>query len=243
MSLKSNLEAAVSFMAELQKNNHKQWFDANRERYETVLRDPLKLLAKELTGPATLLLADFAGKPKISRINNDLRFHPNKPPYKQHMWVSFAAGSVADPFASVGRDGWTTGIMLGSWESEKLKYWRRNLIENFDVWKLYRESIQFEKSEQIWVGDSYKRPLFDDIPEEVSELVQAKQMVVHVKTRKRFPAEPVGWLADGLAAHMPVYLMATTPPVELVRRLSELGSTVPPLGERSGAVFSAMSEL
>lgn len=242
-SLKRNLEAAVGFMADLQKNNHKQWFDANRERYIAVLRDPMKTLAAELSLPMTSLLADFSGKPKISRINNDLRFHPNKPVYKEHMWVSFASGSVADPFAALGQDGWSTGMMLGSWESERMKIWRQNLIQRPELWRAWCEAVDFKKNVTIWIGGSYKRPLFPDIPENVLDMVQAKQMVIHTKTKKRFPAEPVGWLADGIAMHLPLYLMATVPTAGLNKRLDDLGNGIPPLGERSDRVFRAFAAL
>ena len=76
---------SFQFMKDLWDNNNKSWFDENRKRYEKVLRNPMKELAEDLSGPISIILPEFTGKVKVSRINNDIRFSPNKPPYKEHM--------------------------------------------------------------------------------------------------------------------------------------------------------------
>jgi uncharacterized protein (TIGR02453 family) len=242
-TLKSRLEASVSFMADLQKNNVKEWFDSNRDRYTADLRDPLKELAHELTGPVSTLMADFSGNVKISRINNDVRFHPDKPPYKRHMWLSFGGREVADPFASVGEEGWSTGIMISAQKREGLDSWRRNLIENTAVWQNWSNAVEWSKELRVWTGDSYKRPLYDNIPEAVYTLVQAKALVIYRKNRERLPADPVVWFADGVAVMLPLYLMATSPPKHLGKRLDELNEMIPPLGPMSREVFEAVKGL
>lgn len=80
----------ISFLKELQKNNNKEWMDANRKWYKEVRDDFISWL----NGMNTRLIAidddyyDTPGKKGINRINNNLMFHPNKPIYKDH----FGAG-------------------------------------------------------------------------------------------------------------------------------------------------------
>lgn len=82
--------ALFEFLADLQKNNHKEWMDANRKRYHSVRNSFIKWL-DELDGILEEIDPEYyptPGKKGINRINNNLLFHPNKPVYKDH----FGAG-------------------------------------------------------------------------------------------------------------------------------------------------------
>lgn len=80
----------ISFLKELQKNNNKEWMDANRSWYKEVRNDFISWLDRINTRLASLddEYYDTPGKKGINRINNNLMFHPNKPIYKDH----FGAG-------------------------------------------------------------------------------------------------------------------------------------------------------
>ena len=78
------------FLRDLQKNNHKEWMDANRDRYHQVRDwyiDWLDQLDSEL-GKIDPNYNSIDGRKAINRINNNLMFHPDKPTYKDH----FGAG-------------------------------------------------------------------------------------------------------------------------------------------------------
>ncbi|GAA4274084.1 DUF2461 domain-containing protein [Aquimarina gracilis] len=78
------------FLEELQKNNHKEWMDANRKHYHHIRNSFIQWL-DELDSKLTTIDPDYystPGKKGINRINNNLLFHPNKPIYKDH----FGAG-------------------------------------------------------------------------------------------------------------------------------------------------------
>jgi len=230
--------ASVHFMADLWNNNSKEWLDMNRDRYQAELRDPMKTLAEELRGPIGSLHGDFDGKPKISRINNDIRFARGRPLYKEHMWISFGAGK-SELFAVVYREGWTACVTVGSPKREELDGWRRNLIDHHSLWKRWASVVGFPHKMVLSVGDSYKKALYDDTPEDVEDIVQAKLVYIYKPYLKRLPTDPVGWLADEMAALAPVYLMMTVPPAGLERAIGELVS-IPPLGPKSAAVFQAL---
>ena len=65
-------------------NNHKEWFDANRKRYEEVVRDPFKQFVGVFIDNLRSIEPDLLIEPKdaIFRINRDIRFSKDKTPYK-----------------------------------------------------------------------------------------------------------------------------------------------------------------
>ena len=75
----------LHFFMELAPNNHKDWFDINRKRYENSVKEPFKTfvthLIEELSkkDPA---FKDLEAKDCIFRINRDIRFAKDKQPYK-----------------------------------------------------------------------------------------------------------------------------------------------------------------
>jgi uncharacterized protein (TIGR02453 family) len=81
----------ISFLKELQKNNAKDWMDANRKWYKEVRDDYITWLDKMNVALAAMdeEYYDTPGKKGINRINNNLMFHPNKPIYKDHFGAGF----------------------------------------------------------------------------------------------------------------------------------------------------------
>ncbi len=85
-----NFKELFRFLEELQKNNNKEWMDANRKWYHQVRNDFI-LWLDDVDSTLAELDDDYyqtPGKKGINRINNNLMFHPHKPVYKDH----FAAG-------------------------------------------------------------------------------------------------------------------------------------------------------
>jgi uncharacterized protein (TIGR02453 family) len=72
---------AIEFLGELEANNHREWFTANKSRYEMNLKRPFEALASDLEPEL--------GSAKVFRIYNDVRFAKGKPPYKTHGSVVF----------------------------------------------------------------------------------------------------------------------------------------------------------
>ena len=76
----------LDFLRELRDNNSREWFEANRSRYEAA-RDAFESLVAELLG-AFGPVEDLSGvrvKDCVFRINRDLRFSRDKSPYKSTM--------------------------------------------------------------------------------------------------------------------------------------------------------------
>lgn len=75
----------LDFFIELAPNNNKDWFDLNRKRYESIVRDPFKAFVSHLIEEVSKKDSAFKGleaKDCIFRINRDIRFSKDKTPYK-----------------------------------------------------------------------------------------------------------------------------------------------------------------
>ncbi len=102
-----NFKNLIHFLRELNKNNTKEWMDANRKWYKKVRDDYISWLDKM---DLTLAAMDdqyysTPGRKGINRINNNLMFHPNKPIYKDY----FGAGldkrpNTGDFYLEIGID-------------------------------------------------------------------------------------------------------------------------------------------
>ena len=78
-------EDFLKFFIELAPNNHKDWFDANRKRYETSVKEPFKDLVAHLISEMAKkdpTFKELEAKDCIFRINRDIRFAKDKQPYK-----------------------------------------------------------------------------------------------------------------------------------------------------------------
>ncbi|MFD1063804.1 DUF2461 domain-containing protein [Winogradskyella litorisediminis] len=95
------------FLRDLRNNNSKEWMNENRERYHTMKKrwlEEIELILERFSKHDDF----FAGvnpKKTLSRINNNRRFHPNKPVYKDHITCSPAGRKRYDHstfFISIG---------------------------------------------------------------------------------------------------------------------------------------------
>ncbi len=75
---------AIGFLRALDRHNEKSWFEANRDRYERVVRAPLAALVEEVDVRLAVIAPEIVGHPKRSlfRIHRDVRFSDDKRPYK-----------------------------------------------------------------------------------------------------------------------------------------------------------------
>ena len=94
--------ATLVFLKELKENNHKEWFDANRKRYELAKEDYqgfLTSLLVSLSEKADPSLSHVSAKDCMFRINRDVRFSKDKSPYKTNFGASIGKGGKKSPLA------------------------------------------------------------------------------------------------------------------------------------------------
>lgn len=80
------MKAILAFLDDLKRNNNREWFQTNRERYESAREKVLfmtELLIREIRKfDSDIPLMD--PKECLFRIYRDIRFSPDKRPYKTH---------------------------------------------------------------------------------------------------------------------------------------------------------------
>ncbi|MCP5046327.1 MAG: DUF2461 domain-containing protein [bacterium] len=88
----------VTFFEEIKENNSKQWFNANKERYETKVLEPSRAFVIAMGERLETISPDIKAIPKVDkslfRIFRDTRFSKNKSPYKIHMGIFFWEGDA-----------------------------------------------------------------------------------------------------------------------------------------------------
>ncbi len=89
-------EALVKYLAELEQNNNKAWFEANRARYDALRADFTDLVEEVVFGIAAFdpRLQGATAKECIYRIYRDVRFSKDKTPYKTTFSAAFPRNMV-----------------------------------------------------------------------------------------------------------------------------------------------------
>src|SRR6202165_5089040 len=91
---------ALQFFHGLKRDNSKAYFEAHRQVYEEQVRQPMEALLAELEkdlGPDIEV--------KIFRLNRDLRFSPDKRPYKEHLGAYLSSTRSGGMYLQVSDDG------------------------------------------------------------------------------------------------------------------------------------------
>ncbi len=97
-------EHAMQFLRELELNNNKPWWDANKQRYEDVVRTPSLQLIEAMAplladiSPHYLAIAKKSGG-SMMRPFRDVRFSKDKTPYKTNIGIQFRHRSGKDVHA------------------------------------------------------------------------------------------------------------------------------------------------
>jgi uncharacterized protein (TIGR02453 family) len=91
---------ALAFLRELEENNDRDWFKANRARYDSYLVEPARELAAALR---------HLGEPHLFRPYNDTRFHM-RPPIKEQLGLAIGYGGSGGYYVELSLDG----LLLGA---------------------------------------------------------------------------------------------------------------------------------
>ncbi len=77
---------AMGFLHELAVEMNRDWFEANKARYQSVWVEPMTALLDDVVARAAKAFAPVKlGAPKLFRIHRDVRFSKDKTPYKTHV--------------------------------------------------------------------------------------------------------------------------------------------------------------
>ena len=168
------------FLRQLAKNNNRDWFLKNKERYEASVRAPALRLISDLADPFKDISAQLTAVAKpvggsLFRIHRDTRFANDKSPYKTHIGMYFshaAATKAARNDASGGAPGRldAPGLYLhvepgrcflggGIWhpQPETTRLIRDYMVSNPASWKKATRDAKFKKVFEL-DGETLARP-------------------------------------------------------------------------------------
>lgn len=122
----------IDFLWELRMNNNTEWFSANRDRYNTLLKEPMKLFADEMSERLNSMGMGETFFPAVSRANRDIRFSKDKSPYKDRKWVVFNYGESRWQekccyYFEVAPEGWCAGMGFYEARSDYMARYRKKL--------------------------------------------------------------------------------------------------------------------
>lgn len=159
--------ATFTFLNDLATHNDKLWFEANKARYEELVRGPalafIEAMGERLPGFAPNFRADarkMGGS--LMRVYRDTRFSRNKTPYKTNIGIQFRHNLGKDVHAPgfyvhVALDECFFGV--GCWHPEALALGqiRARIAEQPERWLAVRDDAAFTAHWSL-AGESLARP-------------------------------------------------------------------------------------
>ena len=157
----------LHFLEELSKNNNRDWFQANKHRYEEDLVAPSLAFIEAMSEPLAKISPHFRAVAKktggsLMRIYRDTRFAKDKTPYKTNVGIHFRHEKGCDVHAPgfyfhIEPDQVFLGA--GTWHpaSPALTKIRKAIAKNPKDWRRARDGKAFRSRFEL-DGDSLKRP-------------------------------------------------------------------------------------
>ena len=145
-------KSTLQFLTALKKNNSKEWFDANRPKYESAKADVYATIEKlvQVIGTYDKDIAPLQLKDCTFRINRDIRFAKDKTPYKTNIAGYFAKGGKKSDAAGyyMHIEPGAAFIAAGCWwpEPKHLAAIRQEIDYNFDDWQKIISSKKFKSA-------------------------------------------------------------------------------------------------
>ena len=153
----------ISFFEELEKNNHKEWFDGHRKDYETHVRKPFIELIEALIPALLEIEADLHtdAKKTLFRINRDIRFSKDKTPYNTLMKASLSSegkkSEVPGFYIGIGAENVHVGGGLYQLSKDRLTKVRDLIAANKEEFISIINDPEFKSSFGELQGERNKR--------------------------------------------------------------------------------------
>ena len=194
----------LKFFKDLEKNNNKDWFDVNRKRYESIVRDPWKAYIKTLAVDLQKLYPDkdLEGNVRVSRINRDIRFSKDKTPYKDHvgaMIMPNGRGDQGRPGFYVQANQHDVRVYSGAYsmEKERLADIRHHIADNMDRFNKLITAKSFTDTFGEIRGEKNKR-----LPKELQEAGEKQPLIYNKSFYWFFKLDPKTIMSDALSKEL-----------------------------------------
>jgi uncharacterized protein (TIGR02453 family) len=157
----------ISFLKELHANNNREWFNANKSRYENDVLDVALHFIQTMQEPLAEIAPHFTAVPtriggSLMRIYRDTRFSKNKLPYKTNIGIQFRherAKDVHSPgyYVHIAPDEVFVGVGMWRPDSGPLTQIRERIAARPGEWQRAIGAAAFKKHFSLG-GESLQRP-------------------------------------------------------------------------------------
>ncbi|MEL7609900.1 MAG: DUF2461 domain-containing protein [Bacillota bacterium] len=167
------------FLMEIRFNNNKDFFEANRARYNRVLKAPLQALAVRILPCALKMNAQFDQRVSsiVSRIRRDTRYSADKSLYRDHAWLGFRlpGSSISEqftPYFEITPESYGYGMGMYAPDAAMMRRYRAVML----AWpsEFLAHAKRLEERGFVLEGDAYKRDRFPDAPEALKPYLNRK---------------------------------------------------------------------
>ena len=165
------MKAVLNFLSELQDNNNRDWFNANKKQYLDA-KDAFEAMVNRLIPGIHKFdndISSITAKECVFRIYRDVRFSKNKAPYKTNMGAFIAKGGRKSGFAGyyLHIDPEQSFIAGGNHmpSSDKLKQIRQEIMYNIEEFKSILNKPTFKNIYGELEGARLSRPPKDFPPD------------------------------------------------------------------------------
>ena len=170
----------TNFFLDLEKNNQKEWFHANKKRYETHVRKPMIAFTQDLITEMQKYdpEIDVIASKCLGRINRDIRFSKDKTPYYKHLFAHITKGTKQDLIPGIGYrfGGGDCGIMSGYYNisKDKLNDIRTKISSDLGTFQKLISHNDFVKKFGTIRGEQYKR-----LPPELVDIQKKEPLIAN----------------------------------------------------------------
>jgi len=157
----------LAFLRELSCNNNREWFKANKSRYEEQVLDVALRFIASMQDPLAEIAPRFVAEPtrmggSLMRVYRDTRFSKNKTPYKTNIGIQFRherAKDVHSPGYYVHIDPDTVFVGIGMWrpDSDSLRAIRNRIAARPAEWQRLLQDQMFKRRFDLG-GEKLTRP-------------------------------------------------------------------------------------
>lgn len=183
---------ALGFLKGLERNNKKEWFDANRAVYEEALLEPAKEFVIAEGSRLQKLAPQIQFEPRVNgsirRLNRDIRFSNDKRPYKNHLDIHFShdgglgCGAPAF-FFRIQANSLGLGVGMHMFDKPFLAKFRKAVIEEKTGAALARAVDKLKSAGFKIAGKFYKKtPRGLDAAHKRAEFLQFNSLYVYSET-------------------------------------------------------------
>lgn len=165
--------ALFRFLRDLQEHNDREWFQVNKERFESDVREPMLAFIMAFADPLQRLNGHFLADPRpaggsMFRIVRDTRFSKDKSPYKTNVGAQFrhleCPRDVHSPgfYLHLEPGGCFVGAGLWHPDAGSLRKVRERIVSHGKEWQALAKAgldVQGDSLQRVPQGFDPKHPL------------------------------------------------------------------------------------